>query len=135
MARVGVAPITASVRPMPTTIMNIERCPSNIISSPTVLSYSNRRSSSSFWRSCCCHSSTQMNSCIHVDFMRRASGILKLTEAVRSLDFGFPFIMIYVVYIMLGNYFCRFWEFCANFYCWSMELHMPIDLERATLNF
>lgn len=86
MARVGVAPITASVRPMPT-IVNVERCPSNIISSPAVIHYTSRRNSLGCWRSCCYSSTatTSYSSCIHVDFMRRAPGLLKLTEAVKRI--------------------------------------------------
>jgi len=86
MARIGVSPITTVpvVRPLPTVIRNNHgscSCPSNIISSPRAVRYYTQQSSGRR-RSCCCSCSSCFCGCIHVEFMFRTPGILKLIEAV-----------------------------------------------------
>ncbi|OXA61292.1 protein singles bar isoform X2 [Folsomia candida] len=82
MARIGVAPTAVPVRPLPTIVRNGRggscSCPSNIISSPRAIRYNHRSVGASSKKLCqCC-----ICGCVHVDFMKRMPGILKLIEAV-----------------------------------------------------
>jgi len=111
MARIGL-PATVSVRPMPTPVHSGGSCscPSNIISSPTVIRYNQQRSpgnnglASKFCRCC---------SCIHVDFMKRTPGFLKLAEAVSiSSNIVYRVLLRFILFV-LCRLFIDFWYYLS----------------------
>ncbi|CAG7719821.1 unnamed protein product [Allacma fusca] len=93
MARIGIPP-AVSIRPIPTNanVVQMMPCPSNIISSPASIRYNNRgtlrgnRGGISCGKWQCCP-------CLHVDFIRRTPGILKIFEALIGVICQFLLLM------------------------------------------